>query len=273
MSRSFLLIHGMCCTGDVWRNFKTFYEARDIRVFTPTLRPSDRVRRNPPGTLAELRFANYVEDLEHEIGRIEDETGNPVTVIGHSMGGLLAQALAERNRPNAAVLISPTAPAGVRTSLMTGFWAGFAVAHRLGVVPKVLYPHRVITDWLVFNQVPQAERRGEHKTMVHESLSAFADFRVHHVDEQRIRIPLLTIAASRDRLVPAPLVRLTARKYEAIGGDFKEYENHGHWLYAEPGWEQPAADILAWVEAKTERAASRARAPERVQQLADEGAR
>jgi alpha-beta hydrolase superfamily lysophospholipase len=256
MSRSFLLIHGMCCTGDVWRNFRTYYEARDIRVFTPTLRPTDRVRRKPPRTLGALRFAHYVDDLEREIDQIEQATGNAVTVIGHSMGGLLAQALAERNRPNAAVLISPTAPAGVRTSLMTGFWAGFAVAHRLGIVPSALYPHRVITDWLVFNQVPKPDRRGEHRSMVHESLEAFADFRVHHVDETKIRIPLLTIAATRDRLVPAPLVRLTAKKYAAIGGDFLEYENHGHWLYAEPGWEQPAADILAWVESNTRRAAS-----------------
>lgn len=251
MSRSFLLIHGMCCTGDVWRNFRGFYEERDIRVFTPTLRPSERVRRDPPSTLRGLRFANYVEDLEREIDRIEDQTGNPVTVIGHSMGGLLAQALAERNRPNAAVLISPSAPAGVRTTTMTGFWAGFAVAHKLGLVPGAMFPHRVITDWLVFNQVPQAARRSEHRSMVHESLGAFADFRLHHIDETQIRIPMLTIAASRDRLVPAPLVRLTAKKYAAIGGAFMEYENHGHWLYAEPGWETPAADILQWVEANT----------------------
>jgi hypothetical protein len=30
MARSFLLIHGMCCTGDVWRNFRRFFEARGV---------------------------------------------------------------------------------------------------------------------------------------------------------------------------------------------------------------------------------------------------
>jgi pimeloyl-ACP methyl ester carboxylesterase len=251
MPRSFLLIHGMCCTGDVWHNFRRFYEARGIRVFTPTLRPLERVRKNPPRSLRALRFAHYVDDLEREIDGIEGQTGGPVTVIGHSMGGLLAQALAERNRPNAAVLISPSAPAGVRTTMMKGFWAGFAVAHRLGLVPGAMFPSRAITDWFVFNQVPRDERRGAHRGMVHESLSAFADFRVHHVDETKIKIPMLTVAARRDRLVPAPLVRLTAAKYAAIGGAFKEYEQHGHWLYAEPGWETPAGDILSWVEANT----------------------
>ena len=70
MARSFLLIHGMCCTGDVWRNFRDFYESRDIRVFTPTLRPHDRVRGRPPATLRALRFGDYLADLENEIDRI-----------------------------------------------------------------------------------------------------------------------------------------------------------------------------------------------------------
>lgn len=251
MPRSFLLIHGMCCTGEVWCNFKSFYEARGIAVFTPTLRPHDRVRRRPPASLRALRFRDYLEDLDQEIHRIEQQTGERVTVIGHSMGGLLAQALAERNRANAAVLISPTAPLDVRTPQMLAFWAGFKLAHLVGLAPRTIFPSRRAVDWFVFNQVPAAERAAHYAAMVAESGEAFADFRVHPIDEHKIAIPMLTIAARRDRLVPAALVRLTARKYEKIGGAFKEYSNHGHWLYAEPGWEVVAADILAWVEAST----------------------
>jgi pimeloyl-ACP methyl ester carboxylesterase len=251
MSRSFLLIHGMCCTGDVWRNFKSFYEARGVRVFAPTLRPLDRVRSTPPQSLRALRFAHYVADLEQEIDRIEAETGNRVTLIGHSMGGLLAQALAERNRANAVVLISPTAPAGVSNRTMRGLWAAFALVHQLKLVPSAMFPYRAVADLLVFNQVPSAARDGEHVGLVHEATTVFADFRLHRVDETKIKIPVLTVAARRDRIVPAALVRLTAKKYQAQGGAFKEYANHGHWLYAEPGWETPAAEILEWIEANT----------------------
>jgi alpha-beta hydrolase superfamily lysophospholipase len=249
MSRSFMLIHGMCCTGNVWRNFRRFYEERGVAVFTPTLRPLDRVRKRPPHSLRALRFAHYVEDLEQELDRIEQRTGRSVTVIGHSMGGLLAQALAERNRPNAAVLISPTAPLDARNVSMRALWAAFAVVERLRLAPHAMFPTRAVTDLLVFNQVPAAERDSEHAGMVHESGAAFADFRLHHVDESKIKIPMLTVAAGRDRLVPAALVRVVARKYERIGGHFKHYPHHGHWLYAEPGWEKPAAEILEWIEA------------------------
>ncbi len=251
MARSFLLIHGMCCTGDVWRNFRRFYEARGIRVFTPTLRPHDRVRSKPPMSLQALRFADYLDDLEREIDRIEQLTGDRVTAIGHSMGGLLAQALAERNRPNAAVTISPTAAIEVRTPQMIGFWAAFGFAYGFGFTPRTIIPIRPLADFFVFNQVPSAERPLHYDALVCESGEAFADFRIHRIEEHKVKIPVLTIAAGRDRLVPPELVRLTAQRYVRVGGSFKEYANHGHWLFGEPGWDQVAADILEWVEAST----------------------
>jgi alpha-beta hydrolase superfamily lysophospholipase len=71
------------------------------------------------------------------------------------------------------------------------------------------------------------------------------------IDESKIRVPVLTVAASRDKLLPPHLARLVAKKYAAIGGEFREYAEHGHWLYTEPGWEKPAADIYAWLKAAT----------------------
>jgi alpha-beta hydrolase superfamily lysophospholipase len=251
MSRPLLLVHGMCCTGGIWDNFRTFYESRGFRVYTPTLRPEERRRSRPPRALHGLRFTDYIADLEQEVARIEGETGRRPVVIGHSMGGLLAQALAERNIVSAAVFISPTPPAGVHTPRFRRFWRVFAVVRALGLVPRALYPFRAVTDRLVFNRVPRDARGGEHAKMVHESREVFADFPRHAIDETKIKIPVLTVAATRDRLVTADVVRLTAQKYERVGGAFKEYENHGHWLYAEPGWEEPAREILEWIEAST----------------------
>jgi alpha-beta hydrolase superfamily lysophospholipase len=89
---------------------------------------------------------------------------------------------------------------------------------------------------------------------VHESGRVFADFAHFPIDETRVKAPVLVVAAGRDRLVPAAVVRLNARKLAASGGEFREYPNHGHWLYSEPGWETPANDILDWLTTATERA-------------------
>lgn len=245
------MVHGMCCTGDVWSRFRTFFEARGARVYTPTLRPDARlsILGKPSHTLRELGFADYVRQLEGEVARIVDETGQRPVLIGHSMGGLLAQALAERNAVEAAVFISPSAPAGVRDGITKAFWTFISLSNRFGIAPWAIKSSRGMVDRTVFNVVPEHERAAAYNAFVYESGRAFNDLGNWPIDETRIRIPVLTVAATQDRLVPAKLVQLTGRKYAAIGGDFKEYRDHGHWLYAEPGWEKPAAEIYDWLEA------------------------
>jgi pimeloyl-ACP methyl ester carboxylesterase len=256
MNTPVLMIHGMCCTGEVWAEFRSFFEARGVKVYTPTLRPELRVsvRARPPRELRDVRLADYVTDLEREIDHIEQETGMTPAVIGHSMGGLLAQALAARGRVSAGVFISPAAPAGIRTFQSNLFWTGYAIAHRFGWTPKVVRPQLRMLERAVVNVMPASARAAIHEAMVHESGLVFSEFRGWPVDHTMVRVPVLVIAAGRDRLVPAALVRLTGRRYAAVGGEFREYPNHGHWLYAEPGWEKVASDIYEWLSAATVRA-------------------
>ncbi len=255
------MIHGMCCTGEVWTQFRSFFEARGVKVYTPTLRPDLRVsvRARPPRALRDLSLADYVTDLEHEIDQIERETGMTPAVIGHSMGGLLGQALAARGRVSAGVFISPAAPAGIRTFQSNIFWTGYALAHRMGWTPRVIRPARRTIDRAVCNVLPELERAAVLEAMVHESGRVFSEFGGFPIDHTTVRVPVLVIAAGRDRLVPAALVRLTGARYAAVGGEFREYRNHGHWLYSEPGWETPAHDIYEWLSAATARTGRAAR--------------
>jgi alpha-beta hydrolase superfamily lysophospholipase len=257
MQTPILMIHGMCCTGDVWAHFRRFFEARGARVYTPTLCATQRVSitARPPRGLRDLSLNDYVRELETEVERIEQETGRVPAIIGHSMGGLLAQALAERNRVRAAVFISPAAPAGIHTPLTRMFWGALLMAKRFGLSQAMIKPDRRTVFPMVLNAMPKAERLAALEAMVWESGRVFEEFASYPIDETKVRIPVLTVAGARDRLVAAPLVRLTAKKYQRIGGDFIEYSDHGHWLYAEPGWETPAKDIYAWLERAFERSA------------------
>jgi pimeloyl-ACP methyl ester carboxylesterase len=248
--RPVMMVHGMCCTGEVWNGFRTFFEQRGARVYTPTLRPELRVRRGASKALGELRFSDYVDDLCAQAREITTETGHKPAVIGHSMGGLLAQALAERDCVSAAVLISPSAPAGVRTLRARAIWGLVAFGNVFGLVPRTILPGFRGSAHSVLNVVPESERRAAFDSMVQESGRAFVDLASYPIDEQKISVPVLTVACTQDRLVPADLVRLTGKKYQAIGGELWEYGEHGHWLYAEPGWEKPAADLFEWLRAK-----------------------
>ena len=259
MKTPVLMIHGMNCTGLVWAGFRAYFEAEGVRVYTPTIRPELRTsfKQDAPRALRELQFVDYVSELERDVLRIERETGERPAVVGHSMGGLIAQVLMSRDCVSAAVLISPTAPAGVHTPRSRVFWACYGAARRLGFTRAVIRPDRRMLDRFVFNALPVEARAPAYDAMVYESARVFADFSGFAVDESTVRVPVLTVAASRDRLVPAPLVRRTARKYAARGGEFREYARHAHWLYAEPGWEEPARDIHRWLDAALLRASHR----------------
>lgn len=255
MNTPVLMVHGMSCTGEVWRQFRSFFEAQGAKVYTPTLRPELRVsiRARAPKALRELSLNDYVTDLEQEIEHIEQETGMTPVVIGHSMGGLLTAALAARGRVTACVLISPAAPAGVRTLQSHIFWSAYTFASRMGWTPPVVRANRRTMDRMVLNAMPPDARPAILESMVCESGRAFSEFAHFPIDETKVKCPMLVIAGRRDRLVPAALVRITGKKFAAVGGEFREYPNHGHWLYAEPGWEVVANDIYEWLENVTER--------------------
>ncbi len=253
-----MMVHGMCCTGDVWSRFRSHFEARGTRVFTPTLRPDARssILQKPNAALRGLGLDDYVGELEQEVARIVAATGQKPAVIGHSMGGLLAQVLAERDLVQAAVFISPSTPAGLHDTVTRLFFHYVRIGHALGVAPWAIRSKRELIDFAVFNVLPEAERKAAYEAFVYESGRAFNDLGRWPVDETRVRVPVLTVAARRDRLVPAKLVRRTGKKYAAVGGEYKEYREHGHWLYAEPGWEKPASEIHDWLERVIERAPS-----------------
>lgn len=247
MSFPVMMVHGMCCTGEVWHNFRDYFEERGATVFTPTLRADQRVRKRVPPSLATITLADYLDDLVDEIERIEQRTGERPALIGHSMGGLLAQLLAERNAVPAAVLISPTAPVGARDLAARMFWSWLRLSGAMGLTPRIIHPGGVVLERAVLNvtdaQAAQRARRG----LVAESGRAFLDLATIDIDESRIRIPLLTVSARRDRLCSAKLTRLTGKKYAAAGGELIEYDDHAHWLYDEPGWQRPAQDIFEWL--------------------------
>lgn len=253
MKPTVMMVHGMCCTGEVWSGFRQFFESRGAQVVTPTLSPEARtsVLKKPNRALKQVGFNQYIDELTAEAARIETATGHKPVVIGHSMGGLLAQVLAERGVVQAAVLISPTAPAGVATPLHVAVRAFIRFVTKLGLMPWVITPSRAGASSMVFNVMPKGEHGAAHAGFVHESGRAFSEFLDWPVDTAKINVPLLTVSARRDRLVPAVLVRRTGKRYAEVGGELREYKAHAHWLYAEPGWETPAGEIYDWLLAKT----------------------
>ncbi len=256
-----LMIHGVGCTGESWSRMAGHFRDLGWRVETPTLRPHLRRRSAPPAELLTVRLADYVEDMEVEARRLQAESGRPPVVFGHSMGGLLAQKLAERGVARAAVLLAPTAPSGL--------------ARKSTLAPRIIFANILYSSrpearahrfwkagfcWGMLNCVPRSRHARIYETTCFDSGLVYQDLfyrardphRTGYVDEARIDVPVLTIGAARDRVIPVETQRGVAHKYKRTG-TYLEYTHHAHWIVDEPGTERVSADIAGWLAEKVDR--------------------
>ncbi|HVE79600.1 MAG TPA: alpha/beta fold hydrolase [Gemmatimonadaceae bacterium] len=197
----------------------------------------------PVPALGRVSVAEYVEDAIAAARHL----GRPV-VVGHSMGGLVAQKVAQADAAQALVLVASAPPAGIPA-------VGAAAALRMTrylpamLLSQPLVPRRRDLDAIVFNRTPEAERDAIAAGYVAESGRAARELAfgsaATRVDAPRVRCPVLVLAGGSDRFVPARVARRLARRY---GATYREFPGMGHLLVSEPGWETVLAHVADWLE-------------------------
>ncbi len=254
-----LMIHGVGCTGRAWDRFATDFRSRGWTVKTPTLKADVRVKHDPPAALADLTLADYVAEAEGWAREIEAETGRAPVLFGHSMGGLLVQKLLERGVGRAGVLITPASPADVESRVKASTLFTFL---NILLTPKPetkpLKVWRTGFEWGVLNRVPKAHHAALYAEAVYDSGRVYGGLRTPEsdpgrtgfIDETKIAVPMLVIAAGQDRCTPVEGVRAVAAKYAKGGADYREYADNAHWIVDEPGTDKVISDIDAWLGAK-----------------------
>ncbi|HZK18819.1 MAG TPA: alpha/beta hydrolase [Clostridia bacterium] len=252
--KTVFMIHGMFGGSWYWGNFKDYFERQGYNCVIPTLRYHDVPPDSAPDPrLGTTGLLDYAADLEREIKKLKE----PPIVMGHSMGGLLSQILGSRGLAKALVLLTPAAPAGIlpmKFSVMRSF-AEVAVRPGFWSKPFRLSPKTVA--YSITNLKTPSEQQAIYSKLVHESGRAlfqlglwfFDSTKSSAVDQEKVKCPVLVISGKEDRIVPASVVKQVAEKYGDLA-DYREYENHAHWLIDEQGWEDIAHDIDGWLQNK-----------------------
>jgi len=243
------MIHGVGCGGDVWDRMMPAFEAGGWACEAPTLFPDRRVKDNPPASLAELGLDDYIASMTTKAREMAKTAGEKPAVIGHSMGGLIAQVLAERGEVSQAVFLTPAQPkdcADIGPSVAITFLNILLQRNR----KKSYKVWRTGFDFGVTNCVPKRLRDEIYSQALYDSGKVYGDLTDGiEIDETKINIPTLTIAAGKDRATLASAVRKVGMKYShaAVAGDFLEYPQNAHWIVDEPGTDKVAADIVQWL--------------------------
>jgi pimeloyl-ACP methyl ester carboxylesterase len=250
---SIVMIHGMWAGGWVWSNYVPVFEGRGYRCLTPTLRHHDAPSLKPPEALGRTSLLDYASDLQREIEKLDA----PPVLMGHSMGGLLAQMLGARAPAKALVLLSPMPPQGINVISLASLRMFRQTLKRWGFWRKPTRPVFADASAALLGHLPHDERRAVYDRLGHESGRVacesgfwFLDPRAaKSVDASRIVCPVLVVAGAEDPLHPPSMMRAVARRYEPHSS-YLEFPGHGHWLVGEPGWQQIAERIADWLDEK-----------------------
>ncbi len=253
MAKHILMIHGVGCGGDAFDDMVPHFEAAGWTCDAPTLFPDQRTIDNPPASLPSLRFNDYIEETSRWAREITASTGERPVVMGHSMGALLTQKLAERGEIAAGVLVTPAQPEDCNVTdirMYRTFWNiakhGFKKAEKMS--------HKVGKNGLaygVWNRTPKALHDELYALARYDSGGVYKDLTDGIVlDDSKIDIPTLTICAAKDRAtVPKAVRKLRDKLQKApVPGDYIEYPDKAHWIIGNPGADKLSADILAWLD-------------------------
>jgi pimeloyl-ACP methyl ester carboxylesterase len=234
-----LLIHGLFAASWMFERWTPFFAQRGRAAFALDLRghgASDRVADR--GRVSLNDHIDDVRRVAHGLGR--------VVVVGHSMGALLAQKLAESGSVDAAVLVSPAPPRGIPLVSLP------LIARQIKYVPALLGSReirvgRADADAIIFNRVPSDERPALYSRLEPDSGRAGREIMLGAVavDERRVRCPVLVLSGDADRFVPLRVARRVAAKYAAT---LHVLPGRGHLVMREPGWAEAAGEVAGWVD-------------------------
>jgi len=248
-----ILLHGAFCGGWAMENLAGAFAASGYATHTPDLRHHNEAAKGERNlkALATTSMRDYAQDVRTLIDGLDEK---PI-LIGHSMGGLLAQMLAARAR--AVILVAPCAPWGLIPSHWEQYASGVGLILAAGHYwERTIPPAYEIAAERALDRMPRAERERIFARFVPESGRAMFEIlqwwldmgRATDVPAREVTCPVLCIAGERDRVNPPETVRRVAARYRD-NATYKEYPGMSHWLIGEPGWDAVAKDAADWAGA------------------------
>ncbi|MEM7073832.1 MAG: alpha/beta hydrolase [Pseudomonadota bacterium] len=251
MTRDIVLIHGAFAGPSCMDLYAGYFRRQGWTVHTPALRHhgGDPAADPDPG-LAETSISDFTDDIAALAGSI----GTRPVLLGHAVGGLVAQKVAARGLASAVVLINPNAPYGLlpATDDERAVARGLMEAGAFWTAPMRL-PFEMFADF-AFNRLPEADQHRVYDQMGAESgrvmfemfFWMFDDAAAIKVPFDDVTCPVLVVSGTEDKAVNPASCRDLVTRY-AGRATFMAAEDHAHFLFLEPGWERIATRIGDWL--------------------------
>lgn len=246
-----VFVHGMFQNPKSWDRWVRFFSDKGYDCSAPAWplhegEPAS-LRQNTPAGLGELSLDEIYENM---VG-VVSELNRPI-VVGHSVGGLIAQKLLAADLVSGAVAISSVAP-----NAMLDFDWGF-IKNSAIITNPFKGNDPVFMDAETFhgsfaNTLTEEQAAAAFvETATHDSRNVLRDCMGSSgkIDLSRPHAPLLLVAGEKDEIIPADLNEKNFKAYEnnASVTAFREFPNRSHFICGEPGWEEVASFVADWLQ-------------------------
>lgn len=254
--KTIIFIHGMFQNDRSWKKWIAYFEEGGFNCIAEPWpyhegEPGD-LRSNTPAELGDLRLEDIVKKYEGIISSLDEK---PI-VIGHSVGGLIVQLLANKDLISLGVAVSSVAP----NAMLSLDWNFFKNSSKIanpfkGDEPFMMTPdgfHHAFCNTLTEQEALVAYE----ETALHDSRNVLRDcmMKPGHVDLAIPHVPLLFIAGAKDNIIPDQLVEKNSKAYKDENSitEYKEFSGRSHFICCEPGWEEVVEYAYNWIEQHTE---------------------
>ena len=253
-----LFVHGLWLLPSSWDRWAELFEEAGYSSLTPGW-PDDPdtagEARARPEALARKAVGDVADYLESVVRGLRRKA----VIIGHSLGGLLAQILAGRGLASATVAIDPAPFRGVLPLPASAVKAAWPVLHNLSnrgrAIPLTYDQFR----FSFANAVAEEEARRLFETfavpapglplfqVATANLDPWTEAKVDTRNPERG--PLLVVSGEKDLTVPRAIAYAEFKRQRANPGvtEVVEMPGRGHSLTIDGGWREVAETALAFV--------------------------
>jgi len=233
-----LLIHGAFTHSSRWDAWVGFFTEAGYHCVAPSLPAHDPPDRR---ALADLGFDDYVQALKDVVAQFDQ----PPVLIGHSMGGLLAQHLAAEVGCRGMVLVSSPPPWRV---MGTRHLLPYSWRYALPVIAgRAIRVNEAAARNLVLHDLSEAEQNEMVNLFSWESGRAYRTMvlGLAPIERNRVRCPVLCVSGGSDRMLRLATVKSLAAFYDA---EHIVFPHRGHSLVGLSMIGDVGNAVLEWIE-------------------------